>query len=88
MFDTIEYDGLLSKENVVDVFHCSGDLLIIATGSETRRKNFSVILLNSLSETVRETTNSHSHGNGKLIIDGLPCHCFKYLNQSEDVISR
>ncbi|MEI8253844.1 MAG: hypothetical protein WCG25_09165 [bacterium] len=49
----------------------------MATGSDTIRKNFSVVSLFSLSDTVRDIVNSHCHGNAKFIIDGFHCHCFK-----------
>jgi len=61
---------------------------MIATGSETNKKNFSVIVLFSLSETERAMVNSHCQGNGKLIIDGFHSHCLRYLNPSEELISR
>jgi hypothetical protein len=61
---------------------------MIATGSETKSENFSFTLLFWLSETVKEITNSHCHGNGKLIIDGFQSHCLVYLKPSAEVMSR
>jgi hypothetical protein len=59
MLDKTAYEGLESKLNVVEVFHNSGDCLIIATGSETSKSNFSVNLLDSLSTVVNFIVYSH-----------------------------
>jgi hypothetical protein len=87
-FDITEYDALESKENVLLVFHCSGDCFMIATGSDISIKYCSDMLFDSLSYVFSDTLYSHSFGNITFKIPGSHSHFFVKLNQSLDVISR
>ena len=60
----------------------------MATGSETERLNFSLIVFFSLSRTVNITIYSPCHGSGILIYPGFPSPSLDHLNPSLDVISR